>query len=437
MDHLTPTWAALLAPFAPCFRPEVFATFRLMVTAWVACLGRRTVSRVWQTTGRAAEQDHSPAYRLFSQAAWNWDELARILLARLLAAFVPGGRVWLVCDDTLCHKRGAKVHFGGMFLDAVLSTRRHKVFRCGTNWVTLGLVVELPFRRDRFFCVNLLWRVYAKKDVTKAAEHRTKSQLARELVELVASWLPGRELVVVGDSAYTGKHLLKGLPQHVAAVGPLHWQAVLTQPLPPGASGRRKKGVPAPAPAAVRDDDGVPWQPLRLVHPKGHKDLLVKVVGPYCWYDSAGQRPLQVVLVRDPAEQWRDEALLATDLTLTAQEVILGYMRRWSVEVAYFDGKQFLGFHEQHVWSAAAVARAAPTAWLVAALVLVWYAESGIHQEAARWERRWYEPQAPPSFHAMLACLRLDLWRSWLGESESPERPAKLDWLLHYLATAD
>src|SRR5829696_15595 len=179
MDHLTPTWAALLAPFAPCFRPEVFATFRLMVTAWVACLGRRTVSRVWQTTGRAAGRDHSAAYRLFSEAAWNWDELARVLLARLLAALVPGGRVWLVCDDTLCHKRGAKVAFGGIFLDAVLSTKRHKVFRFGTNWVSLGLVVQLPFRPDRFFCLNVLWRVAAKKGKAKAGQHKTKPQLAR------------------------------------------------------------------------------------------------------------------------------------------------------------------------------------------------------------------------------------------------------------------
>ena len=141
MDQLTPSLHALLAPFSVCFRSEVFATFSLMVTAWVVCLGRRTVSRVWETTGRSAGRSHCPAFRLFSEAAWNWDEVGRVLLVKLLAAFVPGGRVWLVADDTLCHKRGARVAFGGIFLDAVLSSKRHKVFRFGTNWVTLGLVV--------------------------------------------------------------------------------------------------------------------------------------------------------------------------------------------------------------------------------------------------------------------------------------------------------
>src|SRR5215213_6795184 len=228
MDQLTPDLAALLDLFRPCFRQEVFGAFRLMTCAWVVCLGRRTISRVWETTGRSAAEDHSKAFRLFSSAAWNWDEVGRILLVKLLAAFVPGTRVWLVTDDTLCHKRGARVAFGGIFLDAVLSSKGHKVFRFGTNWVTLGLVVQLPFRTDRFFCLNVLWRLYAKKDQADPAAHRTKSQLAREMLEEVASWLPGR-LVVVGDSAYLGKHLLKDLPEGVAALGPIHWKAQLTE----------------------------------------------------------------------------------------------------------------------------------------------------------------------------------------------------------------
>jgi hypothetical protein len=155
LDQLTPSFCRLLDPFWVCFRCEAFSTFCSMVTAWVVCLGRRSISRVWETTGRSASEDHSKAFRLFSEAAWNWDEIGRILLVKLLAAFVPGSRVWLVTDDTLCHKRGARVAFGGIFLDAVLSSKSHKVFRFGTNWVTLGLVVELPFRKDRSFCLRV------------------------------------------------------------------------------------------------------------------------------------------------------------------------------------------------------------------------------------------------------------------------------------------
>ncbi|HKB40916.1 MAG TPA: transposase, partial [Gemmataceae bacterium] len=345
MDQITPSLSALLDLFSPCFRFEVAATFRLMVVAWIVCLGRRTISRVWETTGRSADGSPYPAFRLFSAAVWNWDEVCRILMAQLLAALVPGTRVWLVIDDTLCHKRGARVAFGGIFLDAVLSSKRHKAFRFGTNWVTLGLIVELPFRQDRFFCVNVLWRLYAKKDKDNPAGHRTKPQLALGMVLVVASWLPGRQLLVVGDRAYIGKHLLKGLPAEVAALGPIHWKAELTEPLPGGPCGRRKKGDKLTTPKQAMADDRWPWEDLLLRHPKGEKELRVKVVRPCCWSNSAGRRLLQVVLVRDPDGQWRDEALLCSDLDLSAQEVVLGYLRRWSVEPAYCDAKQLLGFH--------------------------------------------------------------------------------------------
>ena len=158
MDQLIPSLQRLLDPLASAFRSEVFALFRQMVAAWVVCLGRRTISRVWETTGQADERNHAAAFRLFSQAAWNWDEVCRLLLLQVLARLVPGTRLWVVVDDTLCHKRGAKVAFGGIFLDAVLSTKRHKALRFGTNWVLLGVVVELTCRPDRYFCLPILRR---------------------------------------------------------------------------------------------------------------------------------------------------------------------------------------------------------------------------------------------------------------------------------------
>jgi DDE superfamily endonuclease len=435
MDQLTYSLAALLEPFAVCFRPEVFATFRLMLIAWIVCLGRRTISRVWETTGRASAEDHSSAFRLFNQAAWNWDELCRILLLHLLTALVPGTTLWLVTDDTLCHKRGAKVAFGGIFLDAVLSTKRHKIFRFGTNWVTLGLAVQLPCRQDRFFCVNILWRVYAKK--TAGLKHRTKSQLARDMVETVASWLPTSTLYVVGDSAYVGKHLLKDLPANVHVLGPIHWKAGLSVPLPEGSKGRRKKGLPLSTPRQLLDDaQQGDWCPRTLHHPKGSKQLQVKVVQPVCWYASAGPQTLQVVLVRDPAGAWRDEALLATDLTLSADEVILGYMRRWSVEVAYCESKQLLGLHDPQVWKEESVQRAHPMAWFVAAVVVLWYVLHGAEMETAERERPWYKHKLSPTFADMLACCRLHLWQHWWESSQAEEPANSWEWLLRYVATA-
>jgi hypothetical protein len=49
------------------------------------------------------------------------------------------------------------------------------------------------------------------------------------------------------------------------------------------------------------------------------------------WYQGCKTDPVMVVLIRDPLGQWRDEALVVTDPTVSAQFAILGYCRRWSV----------------------------------------------------------------------------------------------------------
>ena len=438
MDQLIPGLEVLLGALAPAFRHEVHGLFCQMVAAWIVCLGRRCISRVWETTGQAERRNHAAAFRLFSQAVWNWDEVCRLLLLQILARLVPGTLVWLVVDDTLCHKRGAKVAFGGIFLDAVLSSKRHKVFRFGNNWVLLGVVVELPFRPTRYFCLPILWRVYAKRGSLTKKEHRTKSQLAATMIAVVAGWFPQRRFLVVADSAYIGKHLLRRRPTNVAVLGPLCWKAALYEAVTAPARGHQH-GARLPTPAAMlQDDRRWPMRRRRLRFKSGGTRLLeVKVVTGLCWYAAAGPQAVQVVLVRDPTGEWRDEALVCTDVTLSAAAVITGYCRRWSVEVAFCDAKQSLGFHDPQVWCAASVQRAAPMAWFVGTLVVVWYAAWGRDGTQAYRHRPWYRHKPWPTFADMLAACRLQLWQRCLADTGSAaEYEEKLTWLLEYIATS-
>ena len=336
-------------------------------------------------------------YRLFSQAVWNFDEVARILLVRLLAVFVPGSRVWVVVDDTLCHKRGAKVAFGGIFLDAVLSTKKHKCFRFGTNWVLLGLVVQLRDRPDRFFCLPLLWRVYQKQGSKSKAQHRTKPQQAAEMVRLLARWLPGHQRLVVADRAYISKGLLHDRPTNVEAIGPLCWKAALWQV----SSGQR---LPTPA-ELLADDRRWPAATRWLTFPNGHRRRLqLKQIDAVCWPSVAGPRPVRVLLVRDPKGQWRNEALVCTDATLPDWLIVTGYCRRWSVEVAFCDAKQQLGFHDPQ----------------------------------ARRQQPWYRHKRSLTFADMLASCRLQWWQHWLSQGGAVHvgLEGQCGWLLEYIATA-
>jgi hypothetical protein len=440
MDQLIPTLGVFLGLFAPAFREEVFGTFQQMVVAWIVCLGRRSISRVWETTGKSRTQDHSAAFRLFSQAVWNWDEVCRILLVAILDQLVPGLRIWVVVDDTLCHKRGAKVAFGGIFVDAVLSTKRHKVFRFGNNWVMLGIVIELPFRKNRYFCLPIMWRIYEKRGTQTKQQHRTKSRLAADMIALLATWVVDRKITVVADSAYIGKHLLKDRPAQVEAVGPMCWKAALTRPLVGGEHGGCRKGKRLPTPAQMlKDDRRWPAETMTITFKNQvERTLEVKVVTEVCWYTVTGTKPVQLVLVRDPQGEWRDEALVCTDVTVAAAQVITGYCRRWSVEVAFCDAKQLMGFHDPQVWCTASVERAAPMAWFVGSLVTLWYAEYGHEGEQAHRHRPWYTSKEFPTFADMVASCRWQLWRHWFAEESGsqPDLEEKLVWFFEYVATA-
>lgn len=438
MDQLIPSLGALLAPLVPAFRKEVFPIFRMMVGAWVVCLGRRTISRVWETTGQSRQRHHAAAFRLFAQAVWNWDEVMRLLLVALLQTFVPGMRVWVVIDDTLCHKRGAKVAFGGIFLDAVLSTRKHKTFRFGNNWVLLGLVVSLPFRRDRPFCVPMLWRVYEKRGAKTKAEHRTKVDLAADMIRTLAGWLPGHEILVIADSAYMGKGLLKDRPANVNAIGPICWTAALlavtrTKDGQDVSSGQR---LPTPR-EILADDQGWPPQTRQIRFGNGQKRRLRVKMVLAVWPTVTGARPVVVVLVRDPAGEWRDEALVSTNPKLCDWEIVVGYCQRWSVEVAFADAKQQLGFHDACVWKKESVERTAPMAWFVGAVVLLWSTRHGDEHRPAERHRPWYLKRVT-TFADMLSSCRLAHWERWWSErgDKCPAKMAPEEWLLEYLATA-
>ena len=85
-------------------------------------------------------------------------------------------------------------------------------------------------------------------------KHRTKNQLAAEMLAVLAGWLPTREILVVADSAYIGKHLLRQRPANVEALGPIHWKAALYDVLPE-APGRTKHGRRWPTPREMLAND--------------------------------------------------------------------------------------------------------------------------------------------------------------------------------------
>jgi len=64
------------------------------------------------------------------------------------------------------------------------------------------------------------------------------------------------------------------------------------------------------------------------------------------WYNSAGTRPLRIVVVRDPSGRRKDDCSFSTDLNLSAKGILELFAQRWPLGVAFYNAKQFLGLED-------------------------------------------------------------------------------------------
>jgi hypothetical protein len=85
--------------------------------------------------------------------------------------------------------------------------------------------------------------------------HRTRPQLAVQMLRLVAERHPPRRFHVLGDGSYSGQSVVKHLPANFDLTGRIHPRAVLYAPPPAPSSGtrgrRRKRGPRVPSPTEI------------------------------------------------------------------------------------------------------------------------------------------------------------------------------------------
>ena len=114
----------------------------------------------------------------------------------------------------------------------------------------------------------------------KRPDHRTRPELALELILLAARWFPDDEILMLGDSAYGGRSVLLHLPPNVHFISRVHPKAALYKPAPPkikGTQGRpRKKGDRLPSMAEWAADAEQPWTQLDFNQFGLHAALEVK-----------------------------------------------------------------------------------------------------------------------------------------------------------------
>ncbi|MBN2375356.1 MAG: transposase, partial [Sedimentisphaerales bacterium] len=204
MPTITSTWTELLQQFFPIFTAPGADIFVRLITGWVLCTTRRTVTGMISFADPWGLRAHDAYHRFLPDARWDIAGLWQILARMLVQTFCRTGIITLALDDTLFHRSGRKVNGAGYWRDAVRSTQKHIVHAWGLNIVVLTLQIQPPWGGEPLgLPINM--RLHRKNSDTLI-------ELAEQMINEVAEWFPQRRFRVVGDGFYAclaGKPLEK------------------------------------------------------------------------------------------------------------------------------------------------------------------------------------------------------------------------------------
>src|SRR5918998_1907108 len=138
----------VLAPFAPLFSHRVWLHAQVLLVGAMLAPGARRVTAALRVMGLATERRFTNDHRVLNRAVWSARQGSRILLGVLITLLVPpGATIVLGADDTVERRSGRKINAKGCYRDAVRSTKKH-VIRCvGLTWVSMMLLVPVPWSR--------------------------------------------------------------------------------------------------------------------------------------------------------------------------------------------------------------------------------------------------------------------------------------------------
>ncbi|WP_202630533.1 hypothetical protein [Deinococcus alpinitundrae] len=126
-------------------------------------------------------------------------------------------------------------------------------------------------------------------------------------------------------------------------------------------------------------------------------------------------------MVGDPKGKFFTQALLCTDLLLTAMQILESFVQRWQLEVTFEEVRAHLGVGAQRQWTDLAIARTTPATLGLFSLVTLMAHERWQHHDV--WVRRaaWYG-KSLPTFVDALAEGRRALWKVPTFRMSAPGR---------------
>jgi len=369
MPTLQTEYITILGAFARLFSKRIWEHARILLLGAILSPAERTVTAALRVMGLSWEKHFQNYHRVLNRAVWSSLEASHILLGLLINTFVSRGPVILGLDDTIERRRGTKIKAKGIYRDPVRSSHSHFVKASGLRWLSLMLLAPIPWAKRVWALPFLTVLAPSERYYNgKVRKHKKLTEWARQMVWQARRWLPKRFLVVVADSSFAVIELLwqlRQLKNPICMITRFRMDAALYEPAQPapGKMGRpRKKGQRLPTLEKIATDKHTRWKRLKVQDWYGEKKRDIQITSQTAVWFHNGQPPVPIrwVIVRDPKRIFKTQALLCTDVNISAEQIIQWFVRRWQVEVTFHEVRTHLGVETQRQWADLSILRITP-----------------------------------------------------------------------------
>lgn len=425
--------ARWLQPFSALFTRPTWQRVLVLMMGAILTPHRRTVSSALRATGHSQASDFARYHNVLNRSRWSALAGGRLLLNLLIAAFVPSGPIVVGLDDTIERRWGARIKARGIYRDPVRSSRGHFVKASGLRWLSMMLLVPIPWARRVWALPFLTVLVPSERwAAERGVRHKSLVDSARQILLQLARWVPDRKLVAVSDSSFSAIDLLDAVRSRVSMITRLRLDARLFGPPPVRTKttmGRpRRTGPRLPTLAQHLADPETDWQSLVIPDWYGSGERAVEVSTGCAHWNHPGRPvvPLRWLLVRDPLGAFKSQAFLSTDQDHTPMEMLSWFIRRWTIEVTFGEVRRHLGVETQRQWSDLAIARTTPVLLALYSLIALWTNDLQMSRAIVVRAATWYRKDVV-TFSDALAAVRRQLWADeTLSMSPAGRHPPKV-----------
>ena len=396
--------------FQGIFTAPSWQTFTALACGWALAGDRHTITTYVWLTGAAAVKHFARFYVFLGGPLYHkrWHLWGAVI--RLAAQCVPEGAVIRVSfDDTTKKKAGCHSEGLNRYRHGAGSARQEYRTLRGLNFV-LG-VMHLPRKQwpghSLSIPVGLALSLKAPQAHQLHVPYRSRSQLARDILDFMAKQLPGRPIRSLADGGYATKDYVQRLPEAAHVVGrfPVYAKLYEVPPshLPKRRGAPRKKGALIGSPKTLAQS-AKEWAP----HPSETGAEIQAWGG--LWHPVLPGRLIQVVVVRRETTRSTKrpgprkppplvEAFFTTDLTLSPQDILDEDPQRWAVEIAIRDSNTFDGLGQDQCRKRQRIIGANTLRLVMAAVRTLWFidqVERGMTFTLGHY-RPWYRQKVAPS----------------------------------------